>query len=68
MGGDSLDVHKPSGLDVLHKEVAQSDVLRALVEPSLLLRLSADVLSGKMWIGDVVEGNGFIVVKVVRLY
>ena len=36
VGGTSLDVHKPSSLDVLHKEVAQSDVLGALVEPKLV--------------------------------
>ena len=36
VGRNSLDVHKPSSLGVLHKEVAQSDVLGALVEPKLV--------------------------------
>ena len=33
---DSLDVEKACGLDVLHEEVAQSDVLGLLVEPKLV--------------------------------
>ena len=36
MGGNPLDVHKPSSLDVLHEEVSQSDVLGPFVEAKLV--------------------------------
>ena len=68
MGCHSLDVDDACGLDVLDKEVAQSDVLRAL-STSLLLRLNADVLSVKMWMGDFADVKDFAAaVEVVRLY
>ena len=36
VGCDLLDVDEAGGPDVLHKEVAQSDVLRALVQPKFV--------------------------------
>ena len=36
VGSNSLDVDEACGLDVLHKEVAQGDVLKAFVQPKLV--------------------------------
>ena len=52
-----------TSLDVLHKEVAPSDVLRALVEPELVAEAEC-----RCAVGDFVDVTGFVVVKVVRLY
>ena len=39
VGCNPLDVHKPSSLDVLHKEVSQRDVLGPFVEAKLVAEI-----------------------------
>ena len=62
----SLDVHKACSVDERYLSAMCFDLL---LRPSLLLRLIADVLSVKMWIGDfVVVNDGDVLSELLRLY